>query len=647
MAEALSAVASGIAVAQVAAQIGKSINKLKQLWDEFQDVPSSIGDLLDQINCLDPALWEAEKTFGQASLPPMFWDSSLGSRTTAYCRKASGSLTELVDELTLQLNRPGKLRSKVARAKIVLKKEQLRSLERRLQNAIRLLALAQQSYLITLTRIQPDIIIQRLMEITTSPITHALQDDVHLRQPDASESCRQQLPSQPIKSADNSAPEIPALTLRRSIKRGGDATSTVRFRLPVWLCRTAWELHSLRSYGNWKFHLRCYHTVRYDSEVFEVAQSGTPKDLQRLFASRQATPYDRQEDYGDTLLHAAVWGFNGAMVKYLLDVGLNPFETNWAGEFPINAIEWPRFGNDLDPSLADWSFRDQLKELFDVRDVYLNSESKECHCRIGLISTDFLSTSQRLECPWHEETTLESRLRSLQQVAISSVQPMVIPDLFRRYWIQDLRALCTVSLATSSLIHIVALGLGEAHSDPRSTEWASLAKTVIINTPSIHHLAECQSISWYLAPLSWKAPVQLTPLMVVIKAAAYASGGVHQLKSIAGRFTSWLSNVQTSGHDLEEYGRRENELLADTSLELNNECLFVRGSRADEPWRYITGRIRGYHYGPEPEDWRILWSFPEKSYVADFWGLVEDGPQLVPGAWVEDSDDDGRDHWFG
>jgi hypothetical protein len=148
MAEALSVAASGIAVAQVAAQVGKSIIKLKQLWDDLQEIPLSIADLLDQIDCLDPALWEAEHTFSQASLPPIFWDDRLASRSTAYCRKALASLTELVDELSIQINQPGKLRRKAACAKVLLKKDQLKRLETRLQNAVRMLSLAQQSYLV-------------------------------------------------------------------------------------------------------------------------------------------------------------------------------------------------------------------------------------------------------------------------------------------------------------------------------------------------------------------------------------------------------------------------------------------------------------------------------------------------------------------
>ncbi|KAK6063068.1 carboxylesterase family protein [Seiridium cupressi] len=59
MAEALGAVASGIAVAQIAGTAGSAIWKLKQLWDEVEDVPEIINDLIEQLGCLDPSLWDA------------------------------------------------------------------------------------------------------------------------------------------------------------------------------------------------------------------------------------------------------------------------------------------------------------------------------------------------------------------------------------------------------------------------------------------------------------------------------------------------------------------------------------------------------------------------------------------------------------
>ncbi|KAI1751066.1 hypothetical protein F4782DRAFT_506646 [Xylaria castorea] len=638
MAEVIGVAASGITIAQVAAQVGKSILKLKRLWDDFKDVPSSIGDLLDQIDCLDPALWEAENTFTQASLPPMFWNSSLGSRSTTYCRKALRSLTELVDELTLQLNRPRTLRSKVATAKVVLKKEQLRNLERRLHNAITMLSLAQSSYLVALTRLQPDIIIQRITECKTPLVTQTLQDDI---QP------IRQIASQTKEVVDNKQLEDRALPPRRYTKRQENAVYSIRFRLPMWACQAIWELQSFRSYGNWKFNLRYYYALPSGSDVFNVAWCGAPKDLQMLFASGQASPYDRVAGWGKTLLHYAVSGLNRPMVKYLLDIGLSPLEVDNRGRAPI--IEMCDAlvirGNSDIFSFANWSFTDELNKLSDALDADMDSESKECNCQVGLISKEFFRTLQCLECPQHESTTPQSRLRSLMRTNMYLIHPMIIPDLLRRYWTQDLRALCIESVAISPLIHIVAHGLGKSH-DNLSAEWASLAETVISNTPNIHCVEDCECKFWP-RPWRWNRPCRLTPLLAVICSSSYDYLSRHNMimKKLISRVTLWLSKVQSSGHDLEEYGRRETEMLMDKELQLDNKCMLVPYNDHIRRPKFIIGRIRGYQYGPEPKDWKILWSFPEKSYAADFWRLVEDGPQLVPGAWVEDSDDEEDDDW--
>ncbi|KAI0535007.1 hypothetical protein GGR58DRAFT_27062 [Xylaria digitata] len=613
MAEALSVAASGIAVAQVSAQVGKSIIKLKQLWDEIQDAPSTIRDLLDQIECLDPALWEAENTFGQTSLPPMFWDDSLASRSTAYCRKVLSSLTELVDELTLQINRPGKLRSKLACAKVVLKKEQLKSLERRLQNAVRMLALAQQSYLVALTRIQPHIIIQRFTEITTPLVARTIHPASQLERLGSTNAHRRQLqlPSRATKPADDEDSENHVLTLRRRPERQ-DFRNSFRFRLPFWLSRTTWELQSSRSYGNWKLNLRCYSVVPVVSEVLEIAQYGTPRELEMLCARGLASPYDRDDD-GWTLLHWAMWGLNQPMVRYLLDIGLSPSELNNDGDTPIEAVKTPFSYESNALFLTNWSLN-ELEILLDPLDTSVDPEGKVCTCSISLMSKDVKKMYQGFECPSHETTTLESRLSQLFDDVDVVEDPMVIPDLLQPYWSQDLRALCATSIRTCVLLHAIALGFGQANGG-FIDGWAFLADMVICNTPNIHQITGLGDTSW----------------LVALEANAQTL--------VSSRLRLWLSKIRSNGYDLEEYGRRENELLADKDLIPRTDLLIYRRVPGTCK-RYDIAQLRGYEYGPEPEDWKILLSFPEKSYAADFWSLVEDGPRVVPGAWVEDSDDE-------
>lgn len=147
MAEVLSVIASGIAVAQVAGTAAGAIIKLKKLWDEVKNVPESVSDLMEQIDCLDPILWEAEQQVIQNQLPPQLWDDKVAIRSTKYCRKALQKLTCLADDLASQIYSKRRMERGISRAKVLLKKDRLRDLEQGLDSAVRILQLAQQGYL--------------------------------------------------------------------------------------------------------------------------------------------------------------------------------------------------------------------------------------------------------------------------------------------------------------------------------------------------------------------------------------------------------------------------------------------------------------------------------------------------------------------
>lgn len=146
MAEVLSLAASGIAVAQVAGQVGTLIVKLKRLWDQVQDVPWEIERLLRQIDCLGPLLDESQSCLHQGNSPLPNWDSKTMPRADKYCRQSLDALSDMVNELDLQLQAAKRTRRIVA-TRIALKKHILVRLEKQLDDAVRLLNFAQYNYL--------------------------------------------------------------------------------------------------------------------------------------------------------------------------------------------------------------------------------------------------------------------------------------------------------------------------------------------------------------------------------------------------------------------------------------------------------------------------------------------------------------------
>lgn len=280
---------------------------------------------------------------------------------------------------------------------------------------------------------------------------------------------------------------------------------------------------------------------------------------------------------------------------------------------------------------------DEFDEICNPFLYRFDPEGRVCTCQNGLVSRRFFKLLQRFECPWHETTTLESRLVQLWIHLAIVLDPMAIPDFLQPYWSQNIRATCTSSTVHRvSMIHVAAAGMGLKATDDTTrevrAEWATLAGMVLSNTPNpnIRHV---------------EALIPGTPLIILIKNSIDQHQG-GDWKQVHSCLVLWLSEVQSSGHDLEEYGRRENELLADKELNLPRYCYFERYWKRELSLNEHVACLRGYEYGPEPKDWKILWTVPEKSYAADFWRLVEDGPQLVPGAWVEDSDDEEGDDYI-
>ncbi|KAK8135099.1 hypothetical protein PG984_007111 [Apiospora sp. TS-2023a] len=303
MAEVLGAVASSIALVEVAGKAGGAVIKLKKLWDETNNVPETIADLMMQIECLDPAIWEAETHFAQ-STPPL----SFGTM------QPRGGI-----------NTAKRGRRKLAYLKVMLKKDELRSLEKRLETAVRMLQSAQNGYMITLLKLQPDIIVAKAFAQSQS--SPQVMPTASLRQDDQMEAVvdgkRQHEAETSIMSyASNSSDPC------RPSK--GWATSV---QMPRWFssARRAWEIYAERSYTGWKINLRVYCVRSRFSSVFNAAQRGDVKRLQTLFDSGEASPFDR-DVWGCTLVHYGAMGTSLETLQLIIDMGISINELDNRGE---------------------------------------------------------------------------------------------------------------------------------------------------------------------------------------------------------------------------------------------------------------------------------------------------------------------------
>jgi hypothetical protein len=79
-----------------------------------------------------------------------------------------------------------------------------------------------------------------------------------------------------------------------------------RASLPPSVTTKVLELSGLRFPGGWKWIFKTYNSIPLESKAVVFAESGDIQGLQRLFASKQASPFDRIDTNGYTLLHVSL-----------------------------------------------------------------------------------------------------------------------------------------------------------------------------------------------------------------------------------------------------------------------------------------------------------------------------------------------------
>ncbi|RYO96982.1 hypothetical protein DL766_005420 [Monosporascus sp. MC13-8B] len=148
MAEVVGLVASSVTLAGVAVKIGGVVFKLKELWDEIQDVPQTIAYLMKQIEIADSIVSEMENEVKEhARFNPMIFDDTAMRNSTELCRHAVQNLVNLADDLRIQIDAQRKIKRGIAKVKVRFKKEVLAEHEKRLRDAFSIMAAAQHSYM--------------------------------------------------------------------------------------------------------------------------------------------------------------------------------------------------------------------------------------------------------------------------------------------------------------------------------------------------------------------------------------------------------------------------------------------------------------------------------------------------------------------
>ncbi|KAK7978784.1 hypothetical protein PG988_006274 [Apiospora saccharicola] len=653
MAEVLGAVASSIALVEVAGKDGGAVFKLKRLWDEINNVPETIADLMIQIECLDPAIWEAETHFAQPAISPLLWNDAAARRSAQCCRTALQRLTDLVDDLSAQINTAKRGRRKIACLKVMLKKEELRSLEKRLETAVRMLQSAQNGYMITLLKLQPDIIVAKAFVQSQSspqviPAASIPQDgQMEVETDDMTEH-----------AAENSTTRYPRKSHDPYRSSQGWATS---FHVPRWFssARKAWEICAERSYAGWKFNLRVYCVRSNCPTVFRAAQNGDVKTLQRLFDSGQASLYDR-DPWGRTLVHYGAMGSSVTTLKLAIDMGLSIDEPDDGGYSTIFYV-----GSCPEDDEKPQGTHSHLMELLDrggfLPEADLTNPTSGCNCPLTS-SWQLFRLLQPISCPGHQRTSAISRLIRFSLFLYPDVR--VIKSILGTNWQEELDSLCNqvgdIADAQYHLMHSMAQIIAHRsyllcsrHNGKKTFSrlhsCASFATEVVRRTRDVH-IQSVMSRGNAAFPKAYIPKGWASPLVHLIFDLQdwrwYAKRSKSETMTRSG-LRQWLQIVKDAGVDLYEYGQKENDLLKSQFWSARTIFLWhgsgvlqSESNNKSTRWNSMHYRLKWYLYGfkigSDPEEWNILWNEPTDDFAGDFWALVENRSLDIPGAWYEE-----------
>ncbi|KAI8274582.1 hypothetical protein K4K56_001691 [Colletotrichum sp. SAR 10_98] len=148
MAEALGTAASVIAVIDLAGKAVTLTFKLKCLWDEVKDVPAALLEKAEELQYLDEILRDDEIHADNNPLPAPAWNDAIMQKATGRARAAMEDLQMTLDAHNRSLEDKRRHRRKLTAAKVVLHKESLKAMERKLDNALRLYKMAESRYIL-------------------------------------------------------------------------------------------------------------------------------------------------------------------------------------------------------------------------------------------------------------------------------------------------------------------------------------------------------------------------------------------------------------------------------------------------------------------------------------------------------------------
>ncbi|KFG86363.1 hypothetical protein MANI_000165 [Metarhizium anisopliae] len=647
MAEVVGLVASVVTLGEVAAKL----SKLKTFWKSIQNVPQSIQNQLEELEALNATITELEAEQDVVQNTPS------GALSLRYCKNAAKELEDLMQKLERNVKSNRRLRRSVTKVKFVLDQDSVSNAQKQLYHAFQLLQFALTLHTRTMTARIPErtasIFFDRWNETTRNTASNTKASPLRARETVEQDSSSSLLERQTLQWVPSSLfggvrTSRSCHSIQNQDGLGEKVQITkVRFRFPWWLSQTVWDLLACRSTHGMTWKISSWNIRPRDSPIFEAALYGDFEKIVKLISDGEASLYDRDEEER-TLLHYAVEASNFELgVKLLLlnrSILTRASNDGWPtpclsldSEFPVEALSLEYF-----KTILGWEdFTDYCTQL------NTTEESFELGYWIWIVP-GFLTLIKNETPQSFIDLPLDIQFYSFGWMYINTdVLNYVVSK--NRTTIQRLKATldnpmlqCLCDFISAFICRQIEWG-GTFPGLKKSSTWQELAKDMLSDT-SINSLTKlCEELIMpgvppYSDVMTWRVMTPLTnsarSVMARLIGSHWGAQGprcAKQYEKILIRVVRlFLGSASEAGIDLEEYGRRESELLVPYVSYYRGWKDFTTTPTNPNPY------LVSIKYGPRPEDWDFTWDLLVEEFAGEFWEMLENQPLHIPGAWVDD-----------
>ncbi|KAH7225432.1 hypothetical protein BKA60DRAFT_447921 [Fusarium oxysporum] len=431
-------------------------------------------------------------------------------------------------------------------------------------------------------------------------------------------------------------------------------------QLPSWLSSSVYELQSTPTGYGWTYNYRVYNLVSSKSDIIQKIKQGDRDGILELFATRKASPFDKDE-YGQSLLYHAAKSKNLDICQLLLSLGLREALVEKPGPYGESPLAPPVLVPSRSHPEKTWlKIAGLFQSYMDEPETSMVLRMFEYHktCDYG---DEYVRIFRQRFLPNYYHGPLIHRLEAFRLGSFhcqdfTTLKVLLAED--RKFTSFDVTVAFSIRFADEVLPFKRDWIMW--YLSPFGDHWSHMVQGVasVATAKDLHTVEKIQPWDVYQVPC-WRG----TPLISVIGGAlCYLSPDisfVHWDNVFQECIQKWASLLQLSGVDLMLYGEQEAANLNkyfrssfDMSAieasrnEIRNvmprgsaRMTFRRAERADrERWNknhWVPIRLLKLKFGQTPGEWQISWAPEFECMANEFWQMVDKGETTMPGSWVD------------